>query len=167
MDTNNLPTLATDVIEILANRPEDDQDKIIDLLCDMLGETADCGADIDEIEYDGDDFRIAMTAGWSMVDNGIGPYEFWGSCGVDHQWEPELDDEAAFDVDFEQTCFKAIGLEAVTRSTSDIDWGDVCDERGTADCNAYARIFVVDAAKFNAWANEELAKLASKSEHAA
>lgn len=27
---------------------------------------------------------------WQMVDNGIGPYEFWGAKYVDKQMEPEI-----------------------------------------------------------------------------
>jgi len=50
---------------------------------------------IEEVEINGEYYEVNVTVFYDgkTVDNGIGPYEFWGSKGTDVRMETEIDIE--------------------------------------------------------------------------
>ena len=55
----------------------------------------------EEVELNGRFYNVEATIGYDaeMVDNGIGPYEFWGARGVDVQIETEISDSGIVSID--------------------------------------------------------------------
>lgn len=43
------------------------------------------------IDYGEEMLEVELSADVKIVDNGIGPYEYWGYKGHHHQWEPEVE----------------------------------------------------------------------------
>lgn len=57
------------------------------------------------IELEGIEFDVTTEFEANWVDNGIGPYEYWGARGVHHAWDWEVEsiEQPEFDCDVEQT----------------------------------------------------------------
>lgn len=54
-----------------------------------------------EIEYtlaNGKTVTAKFEATYSVVDNGIGPYEYWGARGVDKQLDTECDEVRIYEI---------------------------------------------------------------------
>tara|TARA_Y100000593_G_scaffold94174_1_gene192022 strand:+ start:24512 stop:24883 length:372 start_codon:yes stop_codon:yes gene_type:complete len=55
----------------------------------------------EEVEIDGHFYGVTATIGYDAetVDNGIGPYEFWGACGTDVRIETEISASGIVSID--------------------------------------------------------------------
>ena len=55
----------------------------------------------EEVELNGRFYSVEATIGYDAetVDNGIGPYEFWGAKGVDVRIETEISDSGIVSID--------------------------------------------------------------------
>lgn len=71
-----------------------------------------------------------------VVDNGIGAYEYWGSKGVDHRWEPELDTMTVQVVFKNAECIPVMG-----KSTKN---GGGCDGEHSGRCCASCSEYEVE-----------------------
>lgn len=143
-----------------------DYDDLVDLVADSL-ESEDfiaCKGDgtIEEVDLDEGRFSVRMSAPCHIVDEGIGSYEFWGTCGVHHDYEPALDDEDSFVIDIDCEKLAAAGMTADATFTNEYE-SDTEDEDGcgTAYCTEYVTVSVTDPVKFEAWVAAALAKKAS------
>jgi hypothetical protein len=95
-----------------------DEDELHDRLSELL-------ADVD------------VDGGW--VDNGIGPYEYWGDRGVHHDWGVELDIES-IDVRILEAPSDAVMPEELRLSYS----GGGCDGEHRGRCKPCCREWEVD-----------------------
>ena len=89
----------------------------------------------EEVEKNGKLYSVEATIGYDaeMVDNGIGPYEFWGARGTDVLMEVEIGNSGIISIDKieDEDCNK---IDPETISISDIeDWLKPFYQKGYRD----------------------------------
>ena len=111
-------------------------------------------ADIDYIEVDGDCLNFGIDANYSIVNVGIGAYEYWGQKCRDDRYEPELNDDYAFDLDFDDSVVEPYGLSTTFSADEDPSFGDPDEDDygrsydyGIAHGVSYLYFWVDDPAK--------------------